>query len=103
MKMYWSPAEPGTLRFPKPQGVESFEVDSDSFVPSAAVVFTAADGSRSAAHDPVKLQQLQDADAGEKAKKNQRAQKLASLAADIDNVKQIADVKAILKTIAGLD
>lgn len=35
---YWSPTEPKTLRFPKPEGVESFEVSDDFHVDAAEII-----------------------------------------------------------------
>lgn len=97
---YWNPLEPNTLRYPKPSGVESFQVADDFDVEVAKVVDVA--GNRSAGVDTVKQAQKQAAIAAEKSAKELREQNKASAYASIDAIKNFDDVKEILKYIVGI-
>ena len=97
---YWSPSEPNTLRFPKPQGVESFEVPDDFIVESAKII--EINGERFLTIDQIKLDQIESKKAVKLADKQQKLLDRKAAFDSIDSIKNLEDVKEILKHLAGL-
>lgn len=100
---YWSPDEPNTLRYPAPEGKESFAVDAETFVCEAAVVVVDKKGNKSVVHDEEKMQDYLDDLEQEAAAKELAMQKIVDKKAIIEKIKDVKtmdEVKEILSALA---
>lgn len=94
---YWSPTEPNTLRYPKPEGVESFEVHDD-FDPECGEVVVNEKGVRVVSIDMKKAAEKERCKLEEQLK---MSRELPELVQKIKDAKDLDGLKEILLEMVG--